>query len=581
MNFPVLPPRIRFRQVTDSFAGYHHRESIGENEFYHMENLTSDRFPVLAVRKKRGLHAAARVRGMAARDSLCYVEGSSLVVGGYPIDLGLSEEGPKQLVSMGAYLIILPDRMYFNTADFSDCGSLDAEVTTQESVTIHPCYMDGREYTPDYIQSEQPAAATNLALWMDTGTQPHTLKQYSTASGLWVGVESTYVKLRCPGIGKAFSQYDGVDITGLKGSDNPQVIDLEGNHVLYASGEDYLVISGILDAAVTLEEPVTVSRKMPLVDFVIEHDNRLWGCRYGLNHEGQVVNELYACKLGDFKNWNCFLGISTDSYAVSLGSDGPFTGAVTHAGHPLFFKENCLHKVFGQIPANFQVQALSCRGVQKGSDRSLAIVNEILYYKSRHGICAYDGSLPREISGALGEIPYQRAVAAALGSKYYVSLEESLTEKRSLFVYDTVKGLWHRERDPGTYLLCQCREELYCATEDGLILTLLGSGEAHEEKVSWLLETGILGGSLPERKYLVKLSLRLALEVGSRVTILAQYDSVGSWLPLGQVTGTTLRSFTIPVKPRRCDHLRLRLEGTGDAALYSITKTYTQGSDVT
>jgi len=49
---------------------------------------------------------------------------------------------------------------------------------------------------------------------------------------------------------------------------------------------------------------------------------------------------------------------------------------------------------------------------------------------------------------------------------------------------------------------------------------------------------------------------------------------------LGFVTGTDLRSFTIPVKPRRCDHLRLRLEGEGSGMIFSITKTYTHGSDV-
>ena len=101
-----------------------------------------------------------------------------------------------------------------------------------------------------------------------------------------------------------------------------------------------------------------------------------------------MVNELYACALGDFRNWNRFLGVSTDSYFVSLGSDGPFTGAIAQGGHPLFFKERCLHKVYGQIPANFQVQTNMCRGVQKGCEKSLAIVDEVLYYKSFSGICA-------------------------------------------------------------------------------------------------------------------------------------------------------------------------------------------------
>jgi hypothetical protein len=109
---------------------------------------------------------------------------------------------------------------------------------------------------------------------------------------------------------------------------------------------------------------------------------------------------------------------------------------------------------------------------------------------------------------------------------------------------------------------------------------MLGSGEQYEEPVPWMLETGILGASFPEKKYLVKLNIRMVLEPGSTMTVLAQYDSVGPWHDLAFLTGTDLRSFTIPVRPRRCDHLRLRLEGQGRCMIFSIHKTYTIGSDV-
>ena len=95
-----------------------------------------------------------------------------------------------------------------------------------------------------------------------------------------------------------------------------------------------------------------------------------------------------------------------------------------------------------------------------------------------------------------------------------------------------------------------------------------------------MFETGILGAGLTEKKYLVKLNIRMVLEPGSTMNILAQYDSVGPWHDLGFVTGTDLRSFMIPVKPRRCDHLRLRIEAEGKGMIFSVQKTYTVGSDV-
>ncbi len=583
---PILNVTPEARQTIDVFAGYNHNLRISENEFYDMRNLSSDAAPVLSPRKKRGLYRKdANTQGMIAKDGLCYVDGSAFVMNGYRIDMGLSTESqdcPKQLISMGAYVIILPDKKYINTADTSDFGSIEAEFSTTASVVFSPCRQDGTTFSPDYIQSSQPKEPANMALWMDTSTTPHSLKQWSESTGMWASITVTYIKIQSAGIGRMFSQYDGVHLKlpeGLTGATAEQIKALEGAAIVYAQEDDAITVVGILDADTTIDGVVTVSRKMPLMDFVIENDNRLWGCRYGLNNEGEVVNELYACKLGDFKNWNCFMGISTDSYAVSLGSDGQFTGAIAHAGYPLFFKENCMHKVYGQMPSNFQVQTTACRGVQKGCSRSLAIVNEILYYKSRHAICAYDGSLPTEMSGALGDIQYENAVASSHGNKYYVSMQETMSADWCLMVYDTAKGLWHREDGMEAVQMCSCRDELYCSLPDGRILTLLGSGEEYEQEVAWMAETGIINAASPQRQYLKRISIRMVLEPGSQVTILAQYDSCGAWESLGFMTGADLRSFTLPVRPRRCDHLRLRLEGIGKAMIFSITKSMSEGSD--
>ena len=220
------------------------------------------------------------------------------------------------------------------------------------------------------------------------------------------------------------------------------------------------VVIGLINQVIEQEGGVTITRKMPDMDFIIESENRLWGCHYGPDADGKMVNEIYACKLGDFKNWNCFMGISTDSYAVTVGTDGPFTGAITHLGYPLFFKENCVHKVYGNYPANYQIITTTCRGVQNGCSRSLAIVNETLYYKSRSAVCAYDGSLPVEISSAFGDVVYRNAVAGYLGNKYYISMLDD-SGRYHLFAYDTLKGMWHREDNTGAMQFCNCNGDLY------------------------------------------------------------------------------------------------------------------------
>ena len=588
MKYPQLTQPATSRTIVEVFSGYNHNARISDGEFYDMRNLTSDYAPVLAPRKTRGLFLdSGNVQGMIAKDSLCYIDGSCFVMNAYRVDMGLSteeEDCPKQLISMGAYVIILPDKKYINTANLTDWGNIDAEVTTTAAVTFTPCMQDGTPLSPNYIQPTEPDNPENMALWMDTSSTPHSLKQWSESAGMWSSIATTYVRIQCPGIGKAFSQYDGIHITipdGLTANTAAQLKELNGSAIVYAKDDDFIAVVGILDEETTIEEHITVSRKMPVMDFVIENDNRLWGCRYGVNSKGEVVNELYACKLGDFKNWNCYMGISTDSYAVSLGSDGQFTGAITHAGYPIFFKEHCMHKVYGQIPANFQVQTTECRGVQKGCSRSLSIVNEILYYKSQHAICAYDGSLPAEISYSLGDVQYCNAVAGAHGNKYYVSMQNATSGEWDFLVYDTAKGLWHKEDNLQAAQLCSCRDELYCSLPDGKIITILGSGEAYEENVAWMAQTGIINASLPERQYLQRISIRMILEPGSQVSILVQYDSCGDWENLGNMVGSNLRSFTFPVRPRRCDHLRLRIEGLGKAMIFAITKTISGGSDKT
>lgn len=588
MKYPQLTQPATSRTTVEVFSGYNHNARISDGEFYDMRNLTSDYAPVLSPRKTRGLFLdSGNVQGMIAKDSLCYIDGSYFVMNAYRVDMGLStadDDCPKQLISMGAYVIILPDKKYINTANLTDWGKIDAEVTTTAAVTFTPCMQDGTPLSPNYIQPTEPDNPENMALWMDTSSTPHSLKQWSESAGMWSSIATTYVRIQCPGIGKAFSQYDGIHITipdGLTADSADQLKELNGSAIVYAKDDDSITVVGLLDEETTIEEHITVSRKMPVMDFVIENDNRLWGCRYGQNNKGEVVNELYACKLGDFKNWNCYMGISTDSYAVSLGSDGQFTGAITHAGYPIFFKDTCMHKVYGNYPANYQVQTIACRGVQKGCSRSLAIVNEILYYKSQHSICAYDGSLPAEMSYSLGDVQYCNAVAGAHGNKYYVSMQNTTSGEWDFLVYDTAKGMWHKEDNLQAAQLCSCRDELYCSLPDGKIITILGSGEAYEDNLSWMVQTGIINASLPDRKYLQRISIRMVLEPGSHVSMLAEYDSSGVWDSIGEMVGSSLRSFTFPVRPRRCDHLRLRIDGTGKARIFAITKTISGGSDKT
>ena len=591
MQYPTLTEQATTRQIIDVFGGYNHNLRIGDGEFYDERNLCSDDYPLLTTRRQRGVYASpTNPQGMIAKDALCYVDGSAFVINEKRIEMNLStaaEDCPKSLVSMGAYVIILPDKKYINTAEVSDRGSMEATYTSTGDVTFSLCTADGGSYGDVITSAAAPENPANGAYWLDVSGEQHALKVYSSATGVWSTVATTYVKISATGIGAQFGQYDGVQLSGIAKNG---VKDLNGSAIVWAKGDDYIVVVGILDASVTqtaADGAVKVERSVPDMDFVIESGNRLWGCKYGYA-DGKTVNEIYASKLGDFKNWNCFMGISTDSYAASCGTDGQWTGAITHLGYPLFFKENCLHKVYGTFPSNFQIQTTTCRGVQKGSGGSMAIVNEVLYYKSRGGVCVYDGSLPEEISEAFGGEIYSDAVGGGHRNKYYLSMKDS-GGTWCLFVYDTRLGTWHKEDATHAEAWCSCQDEMYYIdASDKKIRTVLGRGKKDTSPISWMAETGTImalttSSNYPEwisnKKFVGRMLIRMSLDAGATMQVYIQYDSSGVWEKLWDMTGKNLRTFSFPVRPHRCDHFRLKLEGTGGAKIYSITKTLERGSD--
>ena len=574
MRLSGLTELATSRDVVEVFGGYNHNLRISNSEFYDMSNLTSDVYPVMSTRGKRGIVKQLNsCNGIMAKGKLAYIDGKKLVYGEYVHEIPELSDGEKQLVSFGAYLLIFPDKIQYNTQN-NKWEFLESHFKSSGEVKFEMCNLESSAY--EYTSGiTAPGSPTNGQYWLDVSTTPNSLKMYSSTSQMWVSVPTSYVKISALGIGNHFEVYDGVTISGCTA---PGTSDLNNTMVIWGKGEDYITVIGVLDHMVTQEDVISVDREIPTMEFITESENRLWGCHYGIV-DGKPVNEIYACKLGDAKNWKCYMGISSDSYTVSLGSDGVFTGAVTLRGSPLFFKENCIHKIYGNFPSNYQVLTTNCRGVQRGSEKSLAIVNEVLLYKSDIDVCAYDGSLPSSVSENLGSIRYSDAVAGSINGKYYISMKDSDGEWH-LFVFDTIKNLWHREDNAQVKGFCCLGTDLYFVTNDNVLMTTTGTGEGKEEKIKWYAETGSIGYSYPDNKYLSKLNVRMNLNVDSSVALYIQYDSFGEWERKWTMNGVGTKSFTIPIIPKRCDHFKMRFEGEGECKIFSITKMLEMGSDV-
>ena len=190
----------------------------------------------------------------------------------------------------------------------------------------------------------------------------------------------------------------------------------------------------------------------------------------------------------------------------------------------------------------------------------------------------YDGSVPLAMPSVFGDKQYKIAVAGACGKKYYISMED-VSGGWNLFVYDTSKGLWHREDDLQVKQFVTSEDRLYAISGKDILL-LTGNTEDAEGSIRWFVQTGEIGIYTPDRKYLSRLNVRMMLAEDAEASVMVRYDFEDDWRQLCTVTGTKMRSVDIPVRPMRCDHMELRIEGIGDAKVYSITKTIEEGSDL-
>lgn len=650
--YPTIPETARSQQVTDTFGGYNHNLKIPEGEFYEMENLCGDDYPLLATRKQRNTLQAfgQNLQAIVSKgDELYYIAGydpTTKACGFYAGDekvMDLPNAGSRRFVSMGAYLLIWPDKVWYNTADgthgnmekkFSAAAGtyLDHSLASRSGPDgqeiydiyglwyIRPCSRDGKiVYTTGavygekrvvvvdgieyhYLNPMKPKEPKNGDAYIDRETRTPYI--YNDISKDWSAQDVPVMRLECKGIGSAFAPGDYIRVSGIDpGTYSGQNVGDNPSDGVYrevlVTGENYIVLDayaprdeqGIMNDTPPAEGYVKAAMDIPDMSYVIEAQNRLWGCKYGAVN-GKLVNEIYASALGRFDVWHKFAGVSTDSYAASVGSDGRWTGAVNYQGYPLFFKEDRMHKVYVSASGAHRIQEYMMRGVQPGGAKSLAVVNGVLFYKARDCVCAYDGSgAPTDVSEKLNLDSLSRpgsktSIAAAYRDKYYLYLRMNTPPGSRLLVLDTRRGAWYRENLPSGSItdFTELNGSLLCAAggieeiaHDNQVSELIGTEEGN---VAWSCETGLIGYSTVEQKYVSRFNIRMSLARDAYMDVLVQYDSDGVWHNQGRIQGVGTRTFMLPVRPRRCDHFRIRLEGSGDVRIYSFAKVFEAGSDV-
>lgn len=595
-GMPYLASIRKYKQV--QFGGLRHNVNCADGEIYDMENISMDSYPYLTVREKRGNYIPAP----NAATQIYADNGVMLVVtpngitynGNYITDTVAPEKA--ELVRFGDRVILMPDKKVINLkykiigfynriADIQDTAQLYDGAVVKDAMTeeLHLFVWDGEIWVDngklveamDAVTMNQPAVFMDGTLYDEKATA-NTIKLTDIS---WFELTEIY----------GFRVGDAVKISGCtkvnSNNKTPVIREIKpveayGVPGVYLSFSDFCFTMPIAEDGTTVtqyeENSITIEREIPELDVLFEHENRLWGAK---------GKEIFASKLGDPFNWNCFEGLSTDSYYMQTMDKGAITAGISF-GYPRFFREDSMTTVYGSMPSAFQTHRTELSGVKSGEKNSLERMGGLLFWLSADGVVIYDGSKTYLQEQVFGAWKMSRVISKAGGRKLYMAADlgkHPLADGerlKAVLCYDAESGLWTKEDDPGIKSMTYMDGTVYALKSDRIItLNGLRGKEASEGKIYSYAEFGDYTDGDLNRKAVSRVQLRMELAEGAWVSVKIRYDSE-EWTTLKYLEAGKKRSVYIPVIPRRCDHYRIRIEGGGKWTPYAMARELYIGSAV-
>jgi len=592
------------------FRGINYGEGTQDGEFAETLNLSTDQYPCITQRAERVMAKEYN------NPSTLHSKGKLLVIAEQPDNptvsnvyygdtiVGTIPSGKKQTATIGNYIVIFPDKMYYKVPTEEDqdgeYGSMDIDYKatrqlkfTSSSISIVKEYSQKNLVFSETTISSSEAnfpfkagdevkitgsasdkrnkdkitirEATTTQLTFDAGSFPNVANSDSNLITITLLNEIE---------GFPFKEGDAVTIEGCSTNENNKKEDI----LIRGVSEDKCELT-FDDKAFTeaTENPVAtedgevqgvnIKRTVPDLDFICESNYRLWG-----THE----NTIYSSKFSDPFNFKVFDNLVSDSYAIEVGSEGEFTGCIPYSSHICFFKENTLHKLYGTKPSNFQITTVNVYGVQSGSEKSMQIVNEQLLYKGVGGVYAYTGGVPELISEKFGNRRYSDAVACCDGEKYYISMRQGDTWH--MFTYDVLKNIWLREDDTQAVDMTFFDGYVYYLDADGGLYYIDKSADRSE--IDWSATFCTMHETVNERKGYSKFHLRMDMSAGAWLAVDMKTDNDLKWKQVYTTHNEKAKTVSIPIIPTRCDSIDIRIRGKGKCTIKAFIREFTVGSDV-
>ncbi len=463
---------------------------------------------------------------------------------------GTLSAGDKQFAQTGAFLYILPDNVFYNT--------ITGTITKKTSKYLRG-YNYGVSFDGNFIDTESD-------LSMFKAGDVVTIIANSATKGKY--------------------EFKNVTIRTINATEHSKFTD-------WSLGFSENIIE---KAGYTLNDivednwgwsSITITKGVPALKYICADANRIWGC-----DEKTIYCTSFGNPLGWYEYDASQAGNDADiAWTIEpFDSEGDFTGCCIYNDRPMFFKENKIYKVYGSKASDFQLSSEDTPGVSKGSSESICIIDSVLYYLSPEGVMRYSGNYGTCISDEFYE-SFENAVGGSDGTHYYITMQSG--DEWKTFTYNTKKRLWCIEDDKRVKRYFDFERNVFRHDFDGQIQCINPSSAEYpelfenvtrENDFESFVEFGDFYVDVLNKKAPSKLNFRFLVEDGN-VEILINYDSEEAdgervWNSVKTIQSDKKKSIIVPMIPKRCDHYRIKIKGSGKWTLYAMSYEYYVGTEL-
>lgn len=311
-------------------------------------------------------------------------------------------------------------------------------------------------------------------------------------------------------------------------------------------------------------------------------------CVSGDRVYGILGKDVYISAAGSALDWYSRMD-SDGSGPVCLHTDteGDFTACMPWQGYVVFFKGDRICKLLGTRADTFALHDNRGAGIPRHLTDTLCEVDGGLCYASDNGVYRYRGQEPERI-GSMGTAPVTKGCGGTDGVAYYLALESEGAWRQ--YVYRPDLGCWHAEDD--LHPICMKQKDGFLRVQDaeGYIWTVSSEGRGltgamDERQVKGELVSAVTFGPdhsfEPDGYRLTALFIRATAGATGRLEVLGSYadgrvpDDGGEFSPLATFEGGMKdRLLRIPLIPRLCDGMTLKLVMQGEWVIHAVIREY-------